>query len=68
MNDVAPVTTEEFAAMLRRLDMALAPDEAERLREAVAALRALLARLADEPEFLHEPAILFAPSGSRLAT
>jgi hypothetical protein len=64
-NEISP---EEFSVLCRALDLTLAPDEAERLREAYAGMRLLLQRLPRSAELFPEPAIIYAHPGTRLAT
>jgi hypothetical protein len=60
------ISAQDFAALCRSLDLALAPDEAERLRLAYIAMRALLARLPRDTDFFPEPAVVYAHPGTRL--
>ncbi len=63
---VVDVTPEEFVPILRRAGFTLTSGEAERLRQAYNELRRMLERLPREADFAAEPAVLFAPQGTRL--
>jgi len=66
MSNPNEISGEEFSTLCRSLDLKLAADEAERLREAYGGLRLLLQRLPRSVEFFPEPAIVYAHPGTRL--
>jgi hypothetical protein len=68
MSDPNEVSPADLSVLCQALGLTLAPDEAERLREAYAGMRLLLQRLPRSAEFFPEPAIIYAHPGTRLTT
>ena len=66
MSTPSEISPEEFAALCRRLDLVLTPEEAERLRAAYVAMKAQLQRIPRPETFFPEPAVVYAHPGSRL--